>query len=329
LSFIGTREISERVSENIHFDFVAGKNYTSEGGGTQMKGRFRGGTAATRGVGSSFRAKRGIALQQKPKKDSSLRRLGMTEDLLEGFELHSPEKIRAAIAAGADVKAPIHGKRPIEWLMEMYLRSGRFVECVRVMLEVGATLDDSMLEAILLDDDMQLRKLLQQVPHSRRRKFHLECAYTPLHGVSPLHVCAEYNSVKCARALLEAGADVNARAEFDGDGLGGQTAVFHAVNSNGNYCRPVMELLVEAGADLDVRLKGLVWGMGFAWETTIFDVTPISYAQCGLYFQFHRKEQNVYGNIAYLWRNRFGSEIKVRNVPNKYLEDARVFPPRM
>jgi len=252
-----------------------------------------------------------------------------TEDLLEGFELHSPEKIRAAIAAGADVKAPIHGKRPIEWLMEMYLRSGRFVECVRVMLEVGATLDDSMLEAILLDDDMQLRKLLQQVPHSRRRKFHLECAYTPLHGVSPLHVCAEYNSVKCARALLEAGADVNARAEFDGDGLGGQTAVFHAVNSNGNYCRPVMELLVEAGADLDVRLKGLVWGMGFAWETTIFDVTPISYAQCGLYFQFHRKEQNVYGNIAYLWRNKYGSEIKMRNVPNKYLEDARVFPPRM
>jgi len=103
---------------------------------------------------------------------------------------------------------------------------------------------------------------------------------------------------------------VNARAEFDGDGLGGQTAVFHAVNSNGNYCRPVMELLVEAGADLDVRLKGLVWGMGFAWETTIFDVTPISYAQCGLYFQFHRKEQNVYGNIAYLWRNKYGSEIK-------------------
>jgi len=26
------------------------------------------------------------------------------EDLLEGFELHSPEKIRAAIAAGADAK---------------------------------------------------------------------------------------------------------------------------------------------------------------------------------------------------------------------------------
>jgi hypothetical protein len=54
---------------------------------------------------------------------------------------------------------------------------------------------------------------------------------------------------------------------------------------------------VDAGADLDVRVKGLVWGMGFEWETTIFDVTPTSYAQCGLYFQFHRKEQNRHGNI--------------------------------
>jgi hypothetical protein len=64
-------------------------------------------------------------------------------------------------------------------------------------------------------------------------------------------------------------------------------------------------------------------------ETTIFDAAPISCAQCGLYFRFHRKEQNVYANIAYPWREKYGSEMKVRNVPNKYLEDAWVFPPRM
>jgi hypothetical protein len=69
------------------------------------------------------------------------------------------------------------------------------------MLEAGATLDDPRLEAILLDDAKQLRKLLQQEPQCHGRKFHLECAYTSLHGVSPLHVCAEYSSVKCARAL--------------------------------------------------------------------------------------------------------------------------------
>jgi hypothetical protein len=178
LSFIGTREISERVSENIHFDFVAGKNYTSEGGGTQMKGQVsrRNCSRAWRWfvIPSEARNRSSAKTQERfltpqtrndSKKGTEMR---STEDLLEGFELHSPEKIRAAIAAGADAKAPIRGKRPIEWLMEMYLRSGRFVECVRVMLEAGATLDDAVLEA-MLDDDTQLRKLLQQEPQSHGR----------------------------------------------------------------------------------------------------------------------------------------------------------------
>src|SRR6185503_4289307 len=99
-----------------------------------------------------------------------------------------------------------------------------------------------------------------------QRKLDLPCAYTSCKGVTALHVCAEYNSVWCARALIEAGADVNARAEIDEDGLGGHTPLFHAVNSNQNYCRPMMELLVEAHADLDIRLTGLLWGESFAWE---------------------------------------------------------------
>jgi len=80
-----------------------------------------------------------------------------------------------------------------------------------------------------------------------------------------------------------------------------------------------MELLIHAGADLDVRLKGLLWGEGFDWETPVFDVTPMSYAQCGLYRQFHRDESDVYDNIGYLYRKRFGSELQIRNVPNEYL----------
>jgi len=52
------------------------------------------------------------------------------------------------------------------------------------------------------------------------------------------------------------------------------------------------EKLLEGGADLDICLKGLVWGKGFAWETAIFDLTPASSAQCGVQIQFHRKEGN-------------------------------------
>jgi ankyrin repeat protein len=254
--------------------------------------------------------------------------MSITDDLLGGFETHSPLEIRKALDAGASATAPIRGKPPIGWLIEMYLRSPRFAECVRLMLAAGAAIDDPLLEAILLDDDERLGKILRLSPERLERRMNLECSFTSLKGVSPLHICAEYNSLKSARALLEAGLDVNVCAETESNGIGGHTAVFHTVNSLHNCCREMMEFLVEAGADLDLRLRGLVWGGGFEWETTVFDVTPISYAQCGLYAQFHRREENVYSNLAYLYRKRYGSEPPIGNVPNKYLADSRVFPPR-
>jgi hypothetical protein len=122
---------------------------------------------------------------------------------------------------------------------------------------------------------------------------------------------------------LDGGANVNACADQDIDGLGGQTPIFHAVNSIFNYCRPMMELLVDAGADLDIRLRSLLWGESMSWETVVHDVTPISYAQCGLYRQFHRREEDIYGNIDCLSLKRYGRKPAVRNVPNKYLAGER------
>ena len=66
-----------------------------------------------------------------------------------------------------------------------------------------------------------------------------------------------------------------------------------------------MEILVDAGADLDVRVKSLLWGESMTWETVVYDVTPISYAQCGLYRQFHRREEHIYSNIEYLYCKRY------------------------
>lgn len=240
-------------------------------------------------------------------------------DLLEAFELHSAGKIRAALAAGASPVDPIQGKRPIDILIEMYTRSGQFADCLRVMLDAGAAIDDRLLQVLLLDDDSALRGILKTSSAELHRKLSPLCAYTSCKGVSALHICAEFNSVRCARLLIEEGADIDARADMDADGLGGQTPLFHAVNSNQNHCRPMMELLVDAGADLDIRLKGLLWGDSMPWETVVFDVSPISYAQCGLYRQFHRREKDIYSNIAYLHRKRYGTELKVPNVPNKYL----------
>jgi ankyrin repeat protein len=196
----------------------------------------------------------------------------------------------------------------------MYTRSPQFGPCLRALLEAGASVGDPLLEAVLLDDQAALQDVVDQ-----SRKLSPLCAYTSCDGVTALHICAEFNSIRCAQTLIEAGAEVNAQADVDADGFGGQTPLFHAVNSNQNYCRPVMELLVDAGADLHVRLKGLVWGKTMPWETVLYDVTLFSYAQCGLYRQFHRREADIYSNLAYLHRKRYGTAAAIRNVPNKYL----------
>ncbi len=240
-------------------------------------------------------------------------------DLLEAFEVHSPNGIRASLSAGASPTNLIKGKRPVDCLIEGYLRSPKFGECLQGLLDAGVSVGDPLLEAVLMDDDEGLRHLLKESNWDIQRKMSPLCAFTSCRGVSALHICAEFNSLRCASALLDAGADVNARADVDSNGLGGQTPIFHAVNSIFNYCRPVMELLAGRGAALDVRVKALLWGESFDWETVIFDVTPVSYAQCGLYRQFHRTEGDVYSNISYLHETRYGTAPPLRNVPNKYL----------
>jgi len=243
--------------------------------------------------------------------------MSLEADYLGAFEEHSPEGIRQALAAGASATTPIKGKTPMECFIEGYLRSPQFGECLRILLDAGATIGDPLLEAILLDDESAIQRLIPG--QDLNRKLRIPCAFTSCEGVTALHICAEFNSVKCGRVLLQAGADVNARANVDADGFGGQTPIFHAVNSIFNYCRPMLELLVDAGADLSLQLKGLVWGPGADWETLLVEVTPISYAQCGLYAQFHRRERDVYSNLGYLYQKRNGTILPVRNVPNRYL----------
>jgi len=77
--------------------------------------------------------------------------------------------------------------------------------------------------------------------------------------------------------------------------------------------------LLEAGARVDARLAGITWGKGFEWETTCFDVTPISYAQLGLLPQMHRREAEVYANVKRLLQHAGRPVPPLENVPNRYL----------
>jgi ankyrin repeat protein len=96
-----------------------------------------------------------------------------------------------------------------------------------------------------------------------------------LQGGTLLHVAAEYGNVAAVALLLERGADVNARATIDEAGIGGQTAIFHAVTQFGDDGWPVTQLLVKRGADLRLRvnLPG-----GYERPGEIVECTPLGYA---------------------------------------------------
>lgn len=101
--------------------------------------------------------------------------------------------------------------------------------------------------------------------------------------------------------------------------MNGHTTLFHTVNSSANRSEPVMRRLPQAGARSDLLLPGIAWGRSFDWETTCFDVTPISYAQPGLPPQMHRDERDVYLNVRTLLRAARRKIPPLENVPNRHV----------
>ena len=244
-------------------------------------------------------------------------------DLLCAFETHSVAEIRAILDAGFDISSSIKGKPVVTHLTEMYSRSDAFPDCLRLLLERGAVLDDPRLAPVLLDDADMLSAALWKDPALIHHRTTMASTFTPLDGASLLHVAAEYGNVNAVRVLIEAGAEVDARAAVDAHGLNGHTPLFHTVNSAWNRSAPILEALLDAGAAADIHLAGITWGRGFEWETTCFDVTPISYAQFGLLPQVHRDERDIYANIRRLLIASNRSVPPLDNVPNRYLKPSR------
>ena len=244
----------------------------------------------------------------------------LAEALLAAFEAHRPERVWDVLAAGLDPRAPHRGKTPVQWLLEMYMRSDRLPACLRLLLEAGAELDDPALAPVLLDDAEALRAALRRDPGLLRHRTDLVSAFTPLRSATLLHVAAEYGCASAAAVLLEAGAEVEARAAVDAHGGDGHTPLFHTVCSLLDHGAPVLRQLLSAGARTDARLPMLTWGRGFDWETTLYDVTPISFCQAGLLPQVHRREADVYRNLAHLLAAAWRPAPSLANVPNRYLQ---------
>jgi hypothetical protein len=120
---------------------------------------------------------------------------------------------------------------------------------------------------------------------------------TPLDGTTLLHMAIEYDEMEIVRWLIDRGADVNARARIGASGFGGYTPLFNTVVSQPNfwmnyrnrgpYVAPLTELLLERGADPNVRAsiwKQLHPGHGDTTRYDYRDVTPLSWGR-----RFHAK----------------------------------------
>lgn len=241
------------------------------------------------------------------------------DEFLTACELHDPHRLAVALDTGLPAGAPRDGRLPVVWLLEMYTRSDRLPACLRVLLDRGASLPDLRLAPVLMNEAAAVALAAAGDPGYVHHRLSMRSAFTPLDEATLLHVAAEYGHVEAARALVSAGADVNARAGLDADGLGGHTPIFHAVNSHGNRSVEVMHALLAAGADPGARVPGLVWGRGCEWESTFFDLTPLAYAQLGTLPQMHRDPRHIDGVVRALLAAAGRPVPAMKNVPNRYL----------
>ena len=155
------------------------------------------------------------------------------------------------------------GETALDYVIGTYSRSTQLGECIDILLEAGCTTRRSTpaVVDILRGRPDRLAELLDADPGLLHRRFpELDFGSTAyrrltLRGATLLHVAAEYGSAYVAGLLLDRGADVNARAEVDAAGVGGQTPLFHAVSQFFDAGLPVARVLVERGADLGVRAR--------------------------------------------------------------------------
>ncbi|MEO7982620.1 MAG: ankyrin repeat domain-containing protein [Bacteroidota bacterium] len=236
------------------------------------------------------------------------------------IELHSVEGIRECFLHGVNPNDIFNGHPLLYELTSEYTRSPRFKDCVKAFVDYGLQLPDTVLLSVFLDNAECLHQQLSRDKQAVTKKYSLRCAYTPLHEVTLLHICAEFNHRLSAEVLLYHGADINARAGMDENGFGGQTPIFHTVNQNGNHSAGMLEYLLAESADLSITVPGLIWGKGYAWETLIPSVNPISYAMMGMLPQMHRDEKTIANIVSRLLQQQYEIDYTPENIPCKYLK---------
>jgi len=185
---------------------------------------------------------------------------------------------------GYEISGHAYPGTALDYLIAGYVRSlERLKACIDILLQAGGETryNTPAVLALLRDRLDLLAELIDADPGLVNKRFsELDCGQSGgrsllLTGGTLLHVAAEYGNVAAVALLLDRGADVNARATVDEAGVGGQTAIFHAVTQFNDFGLPVTQLLLERGTDLTVRVK---LPGDYERPGEIVECTPLGYA---------------------------------------------------
>jgi ankyrin repeat protein len=189
-------------------------------------------------------------------------------------EVLDPDSLRWLLDHGADpncgsdefwkTRNVPHPGTALDYLLGAYVRAPEVLcTCIDILVNAGGK-SKYQVPAVMAVIRNRLNDLEQLLNNDRslvHRQFPaLDFGTTAarmltLRGATLLHVAAEFGNLDAVRLLLDRGADVNGKAVVDNDGVGGQTAIFHAATQGGDCGLSIVRFLVDRGADLTVRAK--------------------------------------------------------------------------
>ncbi len=108
--------------------------------------------------------------------------------MLYDIEVHSVEGIKRYFDEGGDPNEINNGMPLLTMMVEMYMRSPRFKDCVQAFIDYGLVFEDKALLAVLTDDTEKLEVLIKADQTIVYKTYHLfNNTYTPLIGGTLLH----------------------------------------------------------------------------------------------------------------------------------------------
>jgi ankyrin repeat protein len=161
-------------------------------------------------------------------------------------------------------KGRSHPGTALDFVLGTYVRDkDGLVQSINLIRNVDGSsqYDEPGVIATISGDSTEIDMLLGKDPSVIERRYpSLNIGTTAgrmltLKGATLLHVAAEFGQVGIAKQLLEAGANIDARAVTDLHGVGGQTPIFHAATQGHDFGIDVVRLLLSRGADLTVRCQ--------------------------------------------------------------------------